>query len=72
MKLQIIYDSETSSSFEHAQRIQSEVNQLITDGSVSNDLSSSLEQGNSNEFKVFFDKILLKSLKYSIRWSIFS
>ena len=55
MKLQIMYDSETSSSFEHAQRIQSDVNQLIKDGSVSNDLSSSLEQGNSNEFKVFLE-----------------
>ena len=55
MKLQIMYDSETSGSFGNAQRVQSEVNQSITDGSISNSVSSSLEQGNSNEFKVFLE-----------------
>ena len=52
MKLQIIYDSETSSSLGHAQRVQSEVNEYITSGSISNSVSSSLEQGSSGEWKV--------------------
>ena len=55
MKLQIIYDSNTSGSLSNAQRVQSEVNEYITSGSISNSVSSSLEQGSSGDFKVILN-----------------
>ena len=56
MKLQIIYDSNTSDSLSNAQRVQSEVNEYITSGSISNSVSSSLEQGSSGDFKVILNE----------------